>query len=398
MSTVERAAFRALAVKVESTAGADAIAGTPASSDWIDAQFSFSNNYVLTPNPSFAGSLGPRPGIVGGGQFMLQGVRIPIRGSGTAGTEPEWFKLLRAASMVQTDTASAIGAPTNATAGSAVTATLQTPFAATADLYFGMPITLAGNPSTARTVLITQYTAGRVARLSRTFSPVLDTSTTAIIPINNLLELSDTVSDWPRLTVYAYQAGQLMIGTGCVVTAPAIRLTNGGIGFLECNIMGRLAQAPTETSLPAGAATVSRTQPPQWRAGECQLGLSSTTRATLYAYDAVFRLGTSAIATPDPEDTQGFGLAEVMARATSLEVSFLTNSTTAPTRLSTMTGNTGTVMFSAILGSTAGNRLGFLANDFMLQSIVQGQRDGADTETITAVPTTPGTGLAFSAF
>jgi hypothetical protein len=39
MSTLERARFRALAVKVEGTAGTDAIAGTPASGDWIDAQF-----------------------------------------------------------------------------------------------------------------------------------------------------------------------------------------------------------------------------------------------------------------------------------------------------------------------------------------------------------------------
>jgi hypothetical protein len=88
--------------------------------------------------------------------------------------------------MAVTNTAAAIGAPTAATAGTATTATLQAPFAATGDLYRGMPIVLSGNPATARTTLITDYTVGRVATFARTFSPVLSTSTLAQIPINNL--------------------------------------------------------------------------------------------------------------------------------------------------------------------------------------------------------------------
>lgn len=398
MSTLERSRLRALALKIETTAGTDAIAGTPATADWVDAAFEWSPDLVLTPNPSFTGSMGPRPAITGGARFMLSGVRVPIRGSGTAGTAPEWFRILRAAGMVGTDTAAAIGAPTAATAGTAVTATLQTPFAATADLYTGMPITLSGVPSTARTVLITNYTAGRVARMSRSFSPALSTSTNAIIPVNNLIELSDTVSDWPRLTAHVYQAGQLVIGVGCVVINPRIRLTNGDVAMLEFDLIGTVGTAQAETSLPAGASTVSRPTPPTWRGGECQLGLTTTDRAAQYAHEAVFSLGSSAILTPDPENANGFGLAELMARDPRCEVTFLANSTNAPTRYAAWRAANASVMFSAILGSTAGNSIGLLIAPGTIQNIRNGSRDGADTETLTIVPTSPEVGIFFSAF
>jgi hypothetical protein len=353
---------------------------------------------VLTANPSFTGSLDPRPGMVGGGRFMLSGVRVPLRGSGTPGTEPEWFKLLRAAGMKVTDTGSAVGAPTAATAGAATTVTLDTPFAATAELYTGMPITLSGNPATARTVLVTGYTSGKVASLSRSFSPVLDTDTDAQIPINNLLELSDTETDWPRLTVYAYQAGQLVIGVGCVVVNPRLRLVNADVGFLEFDLMGTLGAAPAETALPAGAAAVSRPQPPVWRGGECQVGLSATDRATARAYEASLALGSSAILTPDPENANGFGLAELMSRAPACEVALMSNSTASPARVAAMAAGDSACMFSAILGSTAGNRIGVLFSPATLQAIRSGQREGADTETLSLVQTTPGVGVYISAF
>lgn len=399
MSTLERARLRALAIKVEVTAGTDAISGTPASGDWVDAQFEISPDYMMTENPSWTGSLDSRPAIVGGGRFMMSGIRVPIRGSGTAGTAPEWFRILRAAGMVGTDTAAAVGVPTAAASGTAVTATLAAPFAATADLYYGMPITLSVNPTVTRTVLITNYTAGRVARMSRTFTPALDNTTLAQIPINNLLELSDTSADWPTLTIYAYQAGQLYIGTGCVVVAPRIRLTAGGAAMLEFGVMGILADAsPAETTLPAGAATVSRPQPPVWRNGECQLGLSTTTRDVVRAAEAVFNLGSGAILPPNPENANGFDVAHLMTRAVSAEISFMANSTAAPGRVTALRAGDSSIMFSAIMGSTAGNRLGFLLAPGTMQSVRNSQREGADVETVTIVPTTPGAGLAFSAF
>jgi hypothetical protein len=399
MSTLERSKLRALACKVEVTPGTDVIAGSPVAADYLDAMFSISPEYDAIENPSHTASMDSRPAIVGGGRFMLQGVRVPLRGSGTAGTAPDWFRLLRAAGMVGTDTAVAVGAPTAATAGSGVTATLQAPFAATADLYTGMPITLSGNPATARTVLVTSYTAGRVARFSRLFSPVLDTSTLAQIPINNLLRLSDTASDWPRLTFYAYAGGQLFIGTGCIVTSPSIRLTSNGVAMLEFNVEGAMADAsPAETTLPATAASVSRPQPPVWRNGECQLGLSTTARTGQRGTEWVFRLGSAGILPPDPEAANGYGVAELMSRGVASEITLMANSTEAPGRVTAMRTAAGDVMVSAMLGSTAGNRLGILMHGGTIQRIRNGSVGGADTETITVVPTVPGTGFTVTAF
>jgi hypothetical protein len=392
MSQLERARFRALALKVETTPGTDAIAGTPAAADWVDAAFQFSPDYVVTPDPSFTGSLDPRPGVVGGGRFMLSGVRVPLRGSGTAATEPEWFRILRSAGMAVTATASAIGAPTAATAGSGTTATLAAPFAATEGLYRGMPITLSGNPAIPRTTLITDYTAARVATLARTFSPILSTATLAQIPVNNLLRLTDVETNFVRLTAYAYQAGRLFIGLGCVAINPRIRLTAADMAMLEFDLMGVLAGVPAEVALPAGASAVSRPTPPIWRDGECQLG-----RATVRGAEAVFGLGSAGILPANPENASGFDVAELMSRNPSAEVTCYANSTASPVRETLMRDGSDS-LFSAIIGTQAGNRLGLLFSPGRITRIGASERDGADVETYRFEPVLAGGSLMVSSF
>jgi hypothetical protein len=318
---------------------------------------------------------------------------MPLRGSGTAGTAPEWFRLFRSSGMVQTDTGSAVGAPTAATAGTTTTATLASPFAATADLYRGMPVNLSGNPATARFTMITDYTVGRLATFARTFGSTLNTSTLAQIPINNLLELSDVDTDWPRLTVYAYQAGQLYIGTGCIALAPRISLSAGGPGAVEFDLIGVLAAAsPAETALPSGAALVSRPTPPIWRDGECQLG-----RATVRAASASFALGSSGMLPPNPENANGFDIAELMARNPTCDVALMANSTAAPGRVTALRNGTDT-LFSAMLGTTAGNRIGLLFHPARIVSIRNGQQDGADVEQISMAAALPGVSVSIAAF
>lgn len=392
MSTVERSRFRALAIRAESTPGTDVIAGSPTSTDWIDAQFSISPDFIVTRDPSFTGSLDSRPGVVGGGRFVISGVRVPIRGSGAAATAPEWFRILQAAGMVNTSQ-TAVGAPTAATAGSATTATLQAPFAATANLYRFMPVTLSGNPSTARTTLITDYTVGRVATFSRTFSPVLDTNTLAIIPANNTLRLTDTETDFQRLTVYAYEAGQLFIGTGCIALNPRIRLSVAEMAMLEFDLLGTLANAsPAETALPAAASAVSRPTPPTWRDGECQFG-----RALRRGAEAVFALGSGGLLTPNPENANGFDVAELMSRDPRCEISFMANSTASPGQVTTMRNGSDTV-FSAILGTAAGNRIGFVFSPGRVTQIRRAEREGADVDVLTLEPALAGGSVGITSF
>lgn len=392
MSGTTRSRLRALAIKIETTAGTDAIAGTLASGDWVDAEFNISPDFVVTPDPSFTGSLDNRPGIVGGARFTIAGVRVPLRGSGAAATAPEWFRILEAASMVVTATGSAVGAPTAATAGTTTTATLAAPFAATANLYRFMPVTLSGNPATARTTLITDYTAGRVATFSRTFA-TLNTSTLAQIPVNNVLRLTDTETDFKTFTCYAYQAGQLFIGTYCIAVNPRIELVVGQPGFLVFDILGVMADAsPAETTPPAGASTVSRQSLPTWRGGECQLG-----RAEARAQRVVFSLGTTGVLAPNPEAANGFDGAHVMSRALRAEIQVMANSTASAARVAAMRAGTDT-LFSVIVGSTAGNRYGICFSPGRIVSHAAGTAEGADADTIVLEPGSAGGALGICSF
>ncbi len=75
-------------------------------------------------------------------------------------------------------------AGTAATAGSTTEATLQAPYAATIDLYNGMPILVSGNPATPEWAFFNDYTAARVATLSNSFASALTTSSILSIPAN----------------------------------------------------------------------------------------------------------------------------------------------------------------------------------------------------------------------
>ena len=141
-----RMRFAAVAAKVEVTAGVDAIAGSPAAADWVagDCQVTFNPN--VTENPELTGSLDKSPGIFGGLKPNIR-LRMPLRGSGTPGTVPEFGKLLRACTYAETITATALGAPTALPASGHTTTSVTlatTPYVATAQAYRGMPLILSG--------------------------------------------------------------------------------------------------------------------------------------------------------------------------------------------------------------------------------------------------------------
>ncbi len=134
-----RMRFAAVAVKIETTPGQDAIGGTPANSDFIAADCEIEYDPVVVDNPELTGTLDKSPGIVGGLRPRIR-IKVPLRGSGTAATAPEWGRLLRCCTMAETTTASSVGAPTAATAGTTTSLTLATPFGTTAQQYRGMPL------------------------------------------------------------------------------------------------------------------------------------------------------------------------------------------------------------------------------------------------------------------
>jgi hypothetical protein len=395
MSTFERVrAGSALALKIQTTDGTDAIAGTPAAGDWISASFTPPPLDVrMSPDPTNTGSLDDLPPIVGGASVSVP-FRMVLRGSGTAATAPAAAKILRAASLLETATAVAVGVPTAATAGTTTTATLAAPFAATADLYAGMPATLSGNPAIAVTTMITGYTVGRVATFGRTFGSVLTTSTLAQIPINNRYGLSDLESDWKRLTAYVYHAGQLLILLDCQVMNPALEFTAGQPAVLTGTLMGIIGTTWAETTLPSGAATAMAGQqtPPLWIGGESQLG-----RAIARASSMSIALGTGLMLPDNPENANGFDSPQIMARAIRATINIFANSSLSPARTTLFRAGTDTV-WSGMLGTAAGNRFGWVMPAARIVGMTPGDRNGMAVDVLTLQPSSPGAGFYFTAF
>ena len=109
----------AVAAKIETTPGTDVIAGSPVTADFIAADIEVDFDPVIVENPELTGTLDRAPGIVGGLRPRLR-LRIPLRGSGAAGTAPDWGKLMRCCTYSETVQAAAVGVPTAATAGTGV--------------------------------------------------------------------------------------------------------------------------------------------------------------------------------------------------------------------------------------------------------------------------------------
>ena len=75
----------------------------------------------------------------------------------------------------------------------------------------------------------------------------------------------------------------------------------------------------------------------------------------------------------------------------------MANSTAAPGRVTALRSGTDT-LFSATLGTTAGNRIGLLFSPGRIESIRNGSRDGADVETVSMAAAAAGSSLMISAF
>src|SRR5690606_5618307 len=107
--------------------------------------FSISFNPNVIRTNEVTGSLDGRGSIIGG---MTVGFNFDayLKGSGAAGTAPEWGKLLKACGWAETLTASAVPAAPEACAagGTTTTATLGASASSTADAYRGMPIDFSG--------------------------------------------------------------------------------------------------------------------------------------------------------------------------------------------------------------------------------------------------------------
>lgn len=380
-----RMRFAAIAAKIETTPGQDAISGSPANSDFIAADCEVDFDPVVVDNPELTGTLDKAPGIVGGLRPRIR-LKVPLRGSGTAGTAPEWGKLLRCCTMAETTTASSVGAPTAATAGTTTSLTLAAPFGTTAQQYRGMPLLLSGDRTV--TTGIIDYTAGRVASIGESMATAGTASTLAQIPANVLYAPTSDETVYRTCTIYFYADG-MNWRFGGVQGSWSLELTTGGMGFLNFDLRGQMLSF-TGASLPTGWNTVIRPTPPRFVAGRCQLYFATAQCRTL-SLDA----GIQAVLPDNPESLEGYDPAVPILRDTKGAIDPYMNTTNAVTLYNNFRNGTPMPLM-AIVGSTAGNRflvtvpnaraVGFKPGnrDGLGQNAIDFQCDGADSDAFIA--------------
>jgi hypothetical protein len=390
MADTTRIRLSAVAVKTEATAGMDAFGGTPALSDFIGAEASFSLPQQSVADPTQTGSFDRNAPIPTGIRPQIT-LRIPLRGSGAAATAPEWGKLMKACRWEEVVQSAAVGAPTAATAGTETTATLATPFAAAAQGYRGMPILLTGNPTGPQLTTILDYTAGRVATLPMSFTPPLSAATLAQVPINHLYRLTDDEALIRPVTIYAYRGGQRWRFVGCKGSM-SLEMVSGQPGFLTFTMRGQLLAAYEAVPLPTGWNTIARPQTPIWANG-----LSRLDRVLARCARYTFNNNNSMYDPENPEAPQGYDAPEITEAGSSVTIDPFSSTTNSIGRFGKFQVGTS-LPFAGIMGSAEGNRIAVTNPSLRITAYDDSNRGGLGVDNLTLMPDVPGQGMFISVF
>ncbi len=375
----------ALLSKIESVVGQDAVPTAGADAVLVE-NLRINPTANLIQTDEVTGSLDAEGPIVGGMQVQVT-FDTYLKGSGAAATAPEIGPLLRACGWAETITAAAIGAaPQAAAAGSATTVTGGANFAATAQLYRGMPLGLTVNPAAGAQPFITDYTAGKIFTLAETFSPALDITTLLQIPINVLY--APASASIPALTHYVYKDGLRYRVVGSRGSF-ACAMTAGGVGRISWTFTG-LVLDKADSAVPTGLVYDS-TRPPVWRAGKLRVN-------RLAAAAQTFNLAANnTVPYPDdPNEAEGYGPPEITRRGITGSVNPLETLIATRDIFADFRAGTRRTMHAGI-GAAAGNRIGITIPAAHYTGQTPGERDGYSVVDVPFAATGPDAG-AFLAF
>ena len=381
----------ACAAKTETTIGTDAIGGgVPAAGDWVGAEMTVRFPQQTAEDPSNNGSYDANAPIPTGIRPEIT-VRMPLRGAGTAGAAPEIGRFMKACRFRELLTATAIGAPTAATAGDTGSATLPgTPFSGAAQAYRGMPAALSGNPVTPIILPVTDFSAGKVAKLPYIFPSALSTGTLVQILANALYSPSSDPADIKPLTIYGFYNGLRHRFVGCVGTA-RLEMASGQPAFITFTMRGLFLAGYESVALPAGS-NIARLQPPVWLKGVSRLD-GALCNCSRFAWD----LANELVDPENPEAEQGFDNPIIVAANQRIEVDPFSNSTRSPTRFGKYR-NGQAVEFAAVIGQSAGNRVAVSMPSGIITNFDASNRNRLGVDAITLTPNVPDAGVFLAVF
>jgi hypothetical protein len=390
MADNTRIRMSAVAVKTETTGGVDAFAGTPALTDFIGAELSFTLPQQTVEDPSLTGSFDRNAPIPTGIRPTIT-LRMPFRGSGQVATAPEWARLLQACRFEEVQQVAAVGAPTAATAGTVNTLTLAAPYAATAQAYRGMPVLLTGTPAGVRPSIVMDYTTGRVAKLAETYATALGTGTLAQVPANWLYRLTDDDALMRPVTIYGYRNGLRWRFVGCVGSV-ALEMSSGQPGFITFSLRGQLLGAYEAVAMPVGWNSVLRPMPPPWLNGLSRLD-GVLARCARFSWAD----GNTMYDPENPEAPQGFDAPIITGAANSVTLDPFSTTTNSPGRFGKFQVGSS-VSYGAMLGATVGNRIAISNPSLRITAFSDANRGELGVDNLTLMPDVPGQGMFISVY
>jgi hypothetical protein len=332
----------------------------------VEGSFTYGVPFRAEASAEANGSLvGAAPMVIG--QEVPISFRSRVRGAGagvtyTSAIKPPLHAPLLACGWRGQFTAAIAAAAL--TAGSATSATLGTGFAATAQLYRGLPLILsgAGAPGTGHVPFVTDYTTGKVATLSDSFSPVLSAATLAAVPANwsyagtTPIDAASRLADHPCATVGWYEDGNLITWMDVRGVAD-LQGDTARPGEAAFSMSGTYVGETTVT-MPINAVIAAHSAPILVK-GSAAPPAALINRVQLPISRWALRNGGSLESVSDPNTPQGFGPGQIAGRIPMFEAD--------PLKTLVSTRNAIAEIESAAnypialrFGQTVGNRWGLL--------------------------------------
>jgi hypothetical protein len=384
----------AMRFKLESTEGVDAV---PAAEDAFPFEVDsveYNGPYRMEGSQEANGSLeASAPLVIGQPATVSFRVRMKGAGAGTtysSSVRPPHHALLAACGWRGLFTAAV--ASTALASGTVSAATLAAPYAATAQLYRGQPLVLAGGTSGGRTVHITDYTAARVATLTDLFSGALTSDVTAVLPANwtyaatSPADAAARATDHPSGTLYIYEDGVLRRFAGLRGSVDFAGET-ARPGFMTLNFTG-IYLGKSDVARPLDP--VAQNKAPTLNMGTG--GINDTVlmnRAKLAIRNWAVMGNQQLEVNDDPNTALGFGAADIARRDTMLTLD--PNDTLVATRNVISDIETG-VIYPAVIrcGTVAGNRWSMTLPRAEPVEATPGRRGIFRTEELSLKVTNPG--------
>lgn len=299
------------------------------------------------------------------GQAATFTFKAKLKGAGpgvtyTSSVKPPHHAALQACAWLGQFTAAVAAAAL--AAGTASSATLGTGASSTAQAYRGMPLLMTGAPADGRMPLVSDYTAGKVAKLTDLYGSALSATNQAAVPANwtyfptSPKTASERAAMTPLATIYYYEDGILYKWMDCrgILDQDGASARAGMATFNFTGVyMGREdADVPANPVFPKHSAPLlvqgASSAPAIQLAGK-PLPISTWSIKT----------GGTPESPDDPNTFAGFGAAQLGDRAFSVEIDPLMTLTATRDILAEI-GSFAQYNGGLQFGSVAGNRVSIL--------------------------------------